>query len=156
MLGVFQFEMTPEQQAALVEAENLSRHLERLEAQNAWLDARSKPPKGYPRMNQRTSKTPIGILWVSLCSADGAASSIMYAAHSDVPLSEEDKVTLMTSFYRLRAKGYHPSALSKLCPQALLKQAAQEALQDLPKVTAPEPYKMQGWGDVAARANLGL
>ena len=156
MLGVFQHETTPEQQAAMVEAENIQRHLERLEAQNSWLDAREKPPKGYPKMNQRTSTTPIGILWVQLCAADGAASSIMHAAHSDVPLSEEDKVTLMTSFYRFRAKGYHPSALAKLCPKALLEQAAQDALQDLPKVTAPEPYTMQGWGDIAARASLGL
>jgi hypothetical protein len=156
MLGVFQYEVTPEQQAALVEALNLSKHLERLEAQNSWLTARSKPPKGYPKMTKRTSTIPIGILWVQICAADGAASSVLYAATSDVRLTEQDKVTLLTSFFRFRAKGYHPSALARLCPQALLTQATQDAISDLPKVTAPEPYTMQGWGDIAERANLGL
>ncbi|SIT81205.1 hypothetical protein SAMN05421665_1233 [Yoonia rosea] len=156
MLGVFQYEMTPEQQAAMVEAENLQKHKERLQRQNEWLTRRENRPKGYPRMNQKTSTTPLGILWLGLCAADGAAGSVMYAAHSDVPFSEEDKATLMLTFYRLRAKGYHPSALAKLCPRAILQQAAQDALQDLPKVTAPEPYTMQGWGDIAARASLGL
>lgn len=156
MLGVFQYEMTPAQQAALLEVENLQKHLERLAAQNSWLDAREKAPRKYPRMTQRTSTTPLAILWLQLCAADGAASSIMYAAHSDVRLSEQDKVTLMTSFFRLRAKGHHPSALARLCPQALLKEAAQDAISDLPKVTAPEPYTTQGWGKTAARASLGL
>ena len=83
MLGVFQHEMTPEQRAKALEAERLSLHLENLQAQNDRLTARSQAkPKGYPKMQQRTATSPLGILWVQLCAADGAASSIMYERSS--------------------------------------------------------------------------
>lgn len=155
LLGVPQFEMSVDQQAKAAEAENLSRHQDRLAAQKAWLDHRAKPPKEHPNMTQRTSKTPLGILWLQLCAADGAASSLLYAAAIS-ELDEDGKVTLMTTFYRLRAKGYHPSAISKLCPKAILKQAAQDALQDLPKVTEPNPTSQSDWDRVATAASLGL
>lgn len=158
MLGVTQCEMTPEQQAKALEAEYLSRHQERLVHQRAWLDRRSKAPKGYPKMTQRTSKTPLGILWLQVCAADGAASSIMYAARSD-DLTEEQKVSLLTTFYRLRAKGYHPSAIAKLCPRAILQDAPQAAITDLPQVTEPEPTThttITDWGRIAQAASLGL
>lgn len=155
MLWVTQFEMTPEQQAKALEAEYLSRHQERLAHQQAWLDRRSKAPKGYPKMTQRTSKTTLGVLWLQLCAADGASASIMYAARSN-DLNENQKVCLLTTFYRLRAKGYHPSAISKLCPKAILKDATQIAVTDLPKVTEADPTTITDWGRIAQAASLGL
>lgn len=155
MLGVTQCEMTPEQQQKLLEAEYLSRHQERLAHQNEWLARREKAPKGYPRMNQRTTKTPLGVLWFQLCAADGAAASIMYAARSD-DLTEDGRVKLLTTFFRLRAKGYHPSAIAKLCPRAILKKSTQDAITDLPKVTEPDPTTISDWDRVAQAATLGL
>jgi hypothetical protein len=80
----------------------------------------------------------------------------MASAQADHGLTEEKKVILLTSYYRLRSKGYHPSAIAKLCPKALLKGAAQDALGDLPKVTEPSPTDYHAWGQIAARATLGL
>jgi len=133
----------------------LSRFEQDLIAQQAYLDAREKPPKDYPNMTQRTATTPLGILWVQLCSADGAASSIMYAAEPR-DLTEDNKVKLLTTFFRLRAKGYHPSAIAKLCPRSILKDEPQAALKDLPPVTEQEPQDIHEWDQIAARANLGL
>lgn len=158
MLGLSRYEMTPEQQARALEAEYLSRHQERLAHQQAWLDRRSKAPKGYPKMTQRTSKTTLGVLWLQLCAADGASASIMYAVRSN-DLTEDQKVSMLTTFYRLRAKGYHPSAISKLCPKAILKDATQAALTDLPQVTEPDPTNqptITDWGRIAQAASLGL
>lgn len=158
MLGIFQFEMTPEQQAKALEAGYLSRHQERLAHQRAWLDRRGQAPKGHPKMNKRTTATPIGVLWLQLCAADGAAAAILYAARSD-DLAEQEKVSLLTTFYRLRAKGYHPSAIAKLCPRAILQDAPQAAITDLPQVTEPDPTNqptITDWGRVAQAAALGL
>lgn len=156
MLGVFQYEMTPEQAAKALEQENLDRHQETLKRQTKWLNQREKPPTGYKIMNKENSSTTLATLWVHLCAADGAASSLMYTTST---LNEDTKITLLTTFYRLRAKGYHPSAISKLCPESILKQATQDALKELPKVTesAPEDeLDVYEWDRVATAATLGL
>ena len=106
-------------------------------------------------MTERTSQTTLGTLWVQLCAADGAAASIMYAAEPR-SLTEDNKLKLLTSFYRLRCKGYHPAALAKLCPKALLMRDTQEAITELPEVTEPSPEDIHEWGQVAARTRLGL
>lgn len=155
-LDLDQADMTPEQAAKLAHEEHLKRHKERLQQQNEWLDARERKPKGYTAMLKRDQSQPLSILWVELCAADGAASTLMATAQADHGLTEDQKVTLLTSFYRLRCKGYHPSAISKLCPKALLKDAAQNALTDLPEVTEPSPTDIHAWGQIAARATLGL
>jgi hypothetical protein len=107
-------------------------------------------------MLKRDQNRPLSILWVELCATDGAASTLLATAQADHGLTEDQKVTLLTSYYRLRCRGYHPSALAKLCPKALLKEAAQDALGDLPEVTEPSPTDIHAWGEVAARATLGL
>ncbi|WP_173496083.1 MULTISPECIES: hypothetical protein [unclassified Aliiroseovarius] len=155
-LDIDQADMTPEQAARLAHEEHLKRHRERLQQQNEWLDARERKPKGYTAMLKRDQNRPLSILWLQLCSADGTASTLMATAQADHGLTEDQKVTLLTSFYRLRCKGYHPSAIAKLCPKALLKDTAQSALGDLPEVTDPEPTDIHEWGQVAARATLGL
>ena len=158
MLGIFQYEMSTEQAAKALEQENLERHQETLKKQTKWLNQRERPPTGYPTMNKANSSTTLATLWVQLCAADGAASSLMYTTTTS-NLNEDTKVTLLTTFFRLRAKGYHPSAISKLCPESILKQATQEALTDLPKVTesAPEDeLDVYEWDRVATAATLGL
>jgi len=158
MLGVFQYEMTPEQAAKALEQENLDRHQETLKRQTKWLNQRERPPTGYKTMNKENSSTPLSTLWVQLCAADGAAASLMYTTTLS-NLNEDIKVTLLTTFYRLRAKGYHPSAISKLCPESILKQATQEALTELPKVTERLPedeLDVYEWDRVATAATLGL
>ena len=167
MLDIPQFEMTPEQQAKQLEADTLSKHQEALAHQTVWLDAREAKPKGYLKMSERTAKTTLGVLWLQLCAADGAASSIMYAAEPR-GLTEEDKVTLLTRFYILRTRGYHPSACANLCPKAILKKATQEALRELPQVDDKHCDRIDGpqlnnatpslqdWGRIASAVNLGL
>ena len=155
-LDIDQADMTPEQAARLAHEDHLKRHRERLQQQNEWLTARERKPKGYAAMLKRDQNRPLSILWVELCAADGAAATLMATAQADHGLTEERKVTLLTSYYRLRCKGYHPSAISKLCPRALLKGSAQDALGDLPEVTEQSPTDTHAWGEVAARATLGL
>ena len=109
-------------------------------------------------MRQTEMKRPLSVLWLEICAADGAAASLMYATQAH-GLTEDEKVTLLTSFFRFRAKGYHPAAVSKLCPKALLKQAAQDAISDLPEVTESDPAVVNDlttWGRVAQAAALGL
>ena len=123
-----------------------------------FLDAREKVPKGYPKMLKRDISRPLSILWLEVCAADGAAASLMYATQAQ-GLTEADKVTLLTSFFRFRAKGYHPAAISKLCPKAILKKAAQAAIVDLPEVTESDPEVVNDlaeWGRIAEAASLGL
>ena len=88
-------------------------------------------------MSKKTTKLPIGVLWLSMCHADGAAHSVTHAATTD--LSEEDKLALLISFFRLRSQGYHPSQLAMLCPVALLEAETQDAISDLPKVEEADP-----------------
>ena len=169
ILGVEQDELTPAQQAAALEAAQISEHQHQLQRQTAWLDARANPPKGYRKMTKPTVTTTLGVLWLQLCAADGQAASIMFAAEPCI-LTEEEKVTLLTTFYRFRAKGFHPSALAKLCPKSVLKDDAQAAITELPPVdetclerlnksssnsdtTNPQ---LQDWGRIASAVNLGL
>ena len=171
MLEIEQDELTPAQQAAEIEAAHQSNHQDQLKRQTAWLDAREKAPKGYPKLNHRTYKITLGVLWLQICAADGQAASIMFAA-KPCTLDEDEKVMLLTTFYRLRAKGFHPSAIAKLCPKAILKDEAQSALNNLPKVEEQHRAKInqtpdqtrqtinasniEGWGRVASAVNLGL
>ena len=153
-----QHELTPEQIAKQLEEDNLTIHQEKLAAMLAWLDAREKVPKGYPKMRKADISRPLSILWLEVCAADGAAASLMYATQAQ-GLTEADKVTLLTSFFRFRAKGYHPAAISKLCPKAILKKAAQAAIVDLPEVTESDPEVVNDlaeWGRIAEAASLGL
>jgi hypothetical protein len=156
-LGIFQHERSPEQIAKELEEESLTIHQERLAEMLAWLTERERPPRGYPKMLKRDISQPLSILWVGLCAADGAASSFMFTTNVH-GLSEEDKVTLLTSFYRLRCKGFHPAGIAKLCPKALLKQAAQKAIADLPEVTGypDDVTDLAEWDRNARAASLGL
>ncbi len=130
-------------------------NLERVVVHQINFDPTSDPtPEGYQRMTQRMSETPLGILWVQLCAADGAASSIISVTETPRNLTDEGKVTLLTTFYRLRAKGFHPAVIAKLCPVAILKEAGQEAIIDLPTVT--EPHNQTEWDQIVARSQLGL
>lgn len=124
--------LDPETEAREIAEAKRLRLKKRLHDQVKRLDERTKAPRGYPRMSSRTARTPIGLLWLQLCAADGAAGSVMYTSNTD--LTEEDKLMLMTSFYRLRAKNYRPDQIAKLDPKALMKAEAQEAIADLPQV----------------------
>lgn len=149
--------LTPEQEALLRRAKELSEHQERLLHMLAYLDDREKAPKGHPKMKKTDTSRPLSVLWLEVCAADGAAASLMYATQAH-GLTEDDKVTLLTSFLRFRAKGYHPAAISKLCPKIILKQATQDATIDLPKVTGdPDAVTdLAEWGRIAQAASLGL
>ena len=86
-------------------------------------------------MSEKTRKTPLGTLWVELCDADGAASSISHR----FDLTEDEKLHLISTYHRLRLKGFHPSALANLCPKAILEKVTEEALEDLPEVDLEDP-----------------
>lgn len=119
--------------------ERLNRMKKRLAGQSTWLDARERrKPKGRPAMTNRTIKLPIGILWLQIVAADGAAHSVTYAG-TTTEVCDEDKIALLTTYFRLRCRGYRPEALARLCPKALLQEATQGALDDLPEVTDGEP-----------------
>jgi len=138
IFGVEQWDMSPERAEELRAERRKLRWQENLTSFREWLDARECPPRKYKNMSKTTAKQPIGILWLQICHADGAASAVTYVANTD--LSEADKLSLLTSFMRLRVKGYHPSVLAQLCPVALLATETQEALTDIPKVTESEPH----------------
>jgi len=137
-LGIEQSEMSPAQLAAELEERQRERWRERHDELQRWLNQREARPKGYKTMTNATTKIPAGIFWLEVCAADGAAASVTYAASTD--LSAEEKIGLLTSFMRLRVKGYHPAALAKLCPVSLLEADTQAAIGDLPKADEdPEP-----------------
>ena len=137
LLSIDQSEVSPEQAKAIRAEQRRLRWLESDSELKDWLTERDRTPKGKAKMNQTTAKLPIGLLWLQLCAADGAAASICYAANTVI--SETDKLALLTSFMRLRVKGYRPDALATLCPIALLRDATQDAIGDLPEVTESEP-----------------
>lgn len=130
-LAAMAFERTAEELAIEREERRKAELEKRLEAQAAYLDARSRIPKGYRKMRIE-QKLPLNLLWLQLCAADGAASSLIYGG-ARVDLSEDEKVVLLTSYLRLRCKGYHTDAIAKVCPRSLLQNA--DAPEDLPEVT---------------------
>lgn len=139
LLGLDRWELTPEQLEAIREEDRKARWQEQLTAQRRWLDMRENAKiEGYKRMKNTTRSTPIGILWVSLCFADGAASSVMHSTESG--LTAAQKLHLLITFYRIRCRGYHPSAIAKLCPKAILegmgREEYEDGLRDLPEVRA--------------------
>ncbi|WP_425091089.1 hypothetical protein [Tropicimonas sp. S265A] len=70
-------------------------------------------------MKKADSKSTLSKLWIAICASDGAASaSIVRSLGADI--QQEDRVSLLVAFFRLRVDGYHPTALAKLCPEALL------------------------------------
>lgn len=144
MLGVEQYELTPEQAERLAEEERRARTQARIARQAEWLDQRERKPKGRKAMTRATAKTPVGILWLQLCAADGAAASVLYAG-ANTDLSEDEKLSLLSSFHRLRVRGYHPDALAKLCPAALLRDETRAAIPDLPQVTPGAPEDDAEW-----------
>lgn len=142
LLGLDQFELTPAQLEELRERERKARWKDQLAAQRRWLDQRETAKiHGYLRMKKAIRATPIGILWVSLCHADGAASSVMHT--TDTELTDAQKLHLLIVFHRIRCRGFHPSAIAKLCPQAILegigKDDFEEGLRGLPEVSQSVP-----------------
>jgi hypothetical protein len=130
--------LDPEEIAREREEKRRKRVKDRLERQAAWLTTRAAKPKGRPGMTAAAAKTPLGQLWLGLCAADGAASSILYAGHT-TGLSGAGTLALLTAYFRLRRLGHHPSTLAKLCPAALLREETQAAIEGLPEVTESEP-----------------
>ncbi len=112
-------DMTPEQRERFRAQRRLEDFKRRRDGQLAWLDNRANPPRGYPRMKKADSKSTLSKLWIAICASDGAASaSIVRSLGADI--QQEDRVSLLVAFFRLRVDGYHPTALAKLCPEALL------------------------------------
>ena len=138
LLGLDQIELNPEQLEAEREQQRKERRRELLARQAAWLDERAKAPKGYRKMTTAIRSKPIGQLWEHLCAADGAASAILFAG-ATADLNDADKLTLLNTYFHLRVKGYHPQAIAKLCPEAILRDECQGALGDLPEVTEGDP-----------------
>lgn len=131
-------EMTPEQAERAEAEKHRQRHRDRLEMHRKWLDARSQKPRGYKTMTATNAKTPLGQLWVRLCTSDGAASALLFADAAE-PITDADKVALLTSYLKLRLRRCHPDAIANLCPVALLRAETQAALEELPEVTESVP-----------------
>ncbi|MCA1807340.1 MAG: hypothetical protein LC687_05775 [Actinobacteria bacterium] len=106
--------------------------------QMAELERLGKRPKGYPAMTKETADSAIGLLWLTLCATEGATNCLLH----DQSVDDETKGRLMTTFLRLRLKGFTSDSLSKVDPSALMKRDVAEvdrAIRELPKVEGEDP-----------------
>ena len=126
-LGLDQIELSPVQLEAERQEQRRERRRDLLARQAAWLDEREKrTPKGT-RMTNAVRSKPIGQLWLQVCAHDGAAHALTYAG-ATADLTEHEKVALLTSYVKLRLKGYRSEQIERLCPEALLQEGTQDAL----------------------------
>ena len=138
LLGFDQIQPNPEQLEAERQEQRRERRKGLLARQAAWLDEReARTPKGK-RMTTAVRSKPIGSLWMQVCAHDGAAHSLTYAG-ATADLTEHEKLALLTSYVKLRLKGYRSEQIERLCPVALLQEDTQGALSDLPEVTESDP-----------------
>ena len=131
LLGLDQIELSPGEEERRRAQERLNRVKERLASQAEVLKRLTRKPEGK-KMTSRTTKLPVGLLWLEIVAGDGRATSVAYTDGTD--LSEDQYLALLLSYHRLRCKGFEPHEIAKLCPVALLQTDPQSKLSELPRV----------------------
>lgn len=144
-LGVtYQKALEDERQKALedklLEQDKEERHLRRVQKRREMvaqqleiLEKLGKKPKGLPEMTKDIAAGTIAVLWLQLCGSDGSVNPLL----RDQVVEDETKQRMLTTYLRLRLKGYTGDALSKVDPVALMAKDAEDidkALTELPKV----------------------
>lgn len=118
-LGLDVRALTPAEVFEIEEKNRQEEMRDRLQSQAEWLNRRDKPPKGYIKMSDAVRSLPIGTLWEGICAHDGAAHALTYCGAA-AAISSGEKLQLLTAYARLRLEGCSPTAISELCPEALL------------------------------------
>lgn len=89
-------------------------------------------------MTKQVSQSALGVLWLELCWSDGQLNALT----RDTEIDDETKRRLLTTYLRLRLKGFHSHAVAKIDPVRMMaydERQIDEALEELPKVDLEQP-----------------